>query len=40
MEPMNFFADVREDGVELVGPTQTPGSARTAIAKLVEYSGR
>jgi isoquinoline 1-oxidoreductase subunit beta len=35
MEPMNFFADVREDGVELVGPTQTPGSAVTATAKLL-----
>jgi isoquinoline 1-oxidoreductase beta subunit len=35
MEPMNFFADVREDGVELIGPTQTPGSARTATAKLL-----
>ncbi|MCW3109411.1 MAG: xanthine dehydrogenase family protein molybdopterin-binding subunit, partial [Segetibacter sp.] len=35
MEPMNFFAHVREDGVELVGPTQTPGSARTATSKLL-----
>jgi isoquinoline 1-oxidoreductase beta subunit len=35
MEPMNFFADVRSDGVELVGPTQTPGSARQATAKLL-----
>src|SRR4030095_13027466 len=35
MEPMNFFADVRPDGVELVGATQTPGSARTAVAKLL-----
>lgn len=35
MEPMNFFADVRPDGVELVGPTQTPGSARTATSKLL-----
>jgi isoquinoline 1-oxidoreductase beta subunit len=35
MEPMNFFAHVREDGVELVGPTQTPASARTATAKLL-----
>ena len=25
MEPMNFFADVRDDAVELIGPTQTPG---------------
>lgn len=35
MEPMNFFAHVREDGVELVGPTQTPQSARTAVSKLL-----
>ncbi len=35
MEPMNFFADVRPDGVELVGPTQTPASARQATAKLL-----
>jgi isoquinoline 1-oxidoreductase beta subunit len=35
MEPMNFFADVRTDGVELVGPTQTPASARTATSKLL-----
>ncbi|MGZ5220599.1 MAG: molybdopterin cofactor-binding domain-containing protein [Chitinophagaceae bacterium] len=35
MEPMNFFADVRADGVELVGPTQTPASARTAVSKLL-----
>ena len=35
MEPMNFFADVKENSVELVGPTQTPASARTATAKLL-----
>ena len=35
MEPMNYFADVREDGVELIGPTQVPGNARTATAKLL-----
>jgi isoquinoline 1-oxidoreductase subunit beta len=35
MEPMNFFAHVREDGIELVGPTQTPGSARTAVSRLL-----
>lgn len=35
MEPMNFFAHVRPDGVELAGPTQTPGSARTATSKLL-----
>jgi isoquinoline 1-oxidoreductase beta subunit len=35
MEPMTFFADVRDDAVELIGPTQTPGSARTAVSKLL-----
>lgn len=35
MEPMNFFAHVREDGVELVGPTQTPALARTSVSKLL-----
>lgn len=35
MEPMNFFADVRADGVELIGPTQTPASARQATSKLL-----
>ncbi|MEO6730828.1 MAG: molybdopterin cofactor-binding domain-containing protein [Ferruginibacter sp.] len=35
LEPMNFFAHVRPDGVELVGPTQTPGSACTATSKLL-----
>lgn len=35
MEPMNFFAHVREDGVELVGPTQTPAAAQANTAKLL-----
>ncbi len=35
MEPMNFFADVRQDAVELIGPTQTPGRAREAVSKLL-----
>jgi isoquinoline 1-oxidoreductase subunit beta len=35
MEPMNFFAHVREDGIELVGPTQTPELARTETGKLL-----
>ncbi|HYC87105.1 MAG TPA: molybdopterin cofactor-binding domain-containing protein, partial [Chryseosolibacter sp.] len=35
MEPMNFFAHVREDGVELIGPTQTPDMARNETAKLL-----
>lgn len=35
MEPMNFFADVRADKAELVGPVQTPQSAREQISKLL-----
>jgi len=35
MEPMNFFADVRQDAIELIGPTQTPGRAREAVSKLL-----
>lgn len=34
LEPMNFFAHVREDGVELIGPTQTPDQARNTAAKI------
>jgi isoquinoline 1-oxidoreductase beta subunit len=32
---MNFFANVEADKVELVGPTQTPQSARQAVSKLL-----
>lgn len=35
MEPMNFFAHVRPDGIELVGPTQTPARARADVSKLL-----
>ena len=35
MEPMNFFAHVRADGVELVGPSQTPEAARGATATML-----
>ncbi len=35
MEPMNFFANVTADKVELIGPTQVPASSRTAVAKLL-----
>jgi isoquinoline 1-oxidoreductase beta subunit len=35
LEPMNFFADVRPDAVELVGPTQTPAAARSQVARLL-----
>jgi isoquinoline 1-oxidoreductase beta subunit len=34
MEPMNFFAHVKENSIELVGPTQTPDRARNAAAKI------
>jgi isoquinoline 1-oxidoreductase beta subunit len=35
LEPMNFFAHVKADGVELIGPTQTPGRARKAVSDLL-----
>ena len=35
MEPMNFFAHVREDGVELIGPAQLPEDTRKNVAKLL-----
>ena len=35
LEPMNFFAHVRSDGIELVGPTQTPARAREAVSKVL-----
>ncbi len=38
MEPMNFFADVREDYAELVGPSQTPENARNGVAKLANLA--
>ncbi|WP_345156395.1 xanthine dehydrogenase family protein molybdopterin-binding subunit [Pontibacter saemangeumensis] len=38
MEPMNFFAHVRPDGVELVGPTQTPERARDQVAELLKIA--
>ena len=33
MEPINFFADVKGDKVELFGPTQVPANMRTEVAK-------
>jgi len=36
MEPMNFFADVRDNKAELVGPTQTPQAARKAVSDLLK----
>lgn len=35
MEPMNFFAHVKEDGVELIGPAQLPEDTRKNVAKLL-----
>ncbi len=35
MEPMNFFADVKPDSVELIGPSQTPAAARANTSKLL-----
>ncbi|KEO73991.1 xanthine dehydrogenase family protein molybdopterin-binding subunit [Anditalea andensis] len=35
MEPMNFFAHVKNGSAELVGPTQTPERARMETAKLL-----
>lgn len=38
LEPMNFFADVRDDRAELYGPTQNPGSIPGAVARLTGLS--
>ncbi|WP_350285220.1 molybdopterin cofactor-binding domain-containing protein [uncultured Croceitalea sp.] len=35
MEPMNFYADVTDSKVHLVGPTQTPGWAADLVAQLL-----
>ena len=32
LEPMNFFAHVRDDGAELIGPVQTPEFLRRSVA--------
>ncbi len=36
MEPMNFFANVTNEKIELVGPIQTPEGTARYIAKLLE----
>ena len=36
MEPMNFFADVKKERAELIGPIQTPESLREDIAALLD----
>ena len=33
MEPLNFFADVKDNKVELYGPTQVPANLRSAVSK-------
>ncbi len=38
MEPMNFFAHVNGDKVELIGPSQTPERAREETANLLGIS--
>ena len=35
MEPVNYTADVRDDRVELWGPTQDPGDARDLVSQVV-----
>ncbi len=35
MEPLNFFANVKDGKVELFGPTQVPGSVRSEVSKLL-----
>jgi isoquinoline 1-oxidoreductase subunit beta len=35
MEPMNYFANVTADGVELIGPTQRPDLAQSETAKML-----
>ncbi len=36
MEPMNFFAHVTHDQVELVGPIQTPEQLRVTVSKVLD----
>ncbi|MFT6202464.1 MAG: isoquinoline 1-oxidoreductase beta subunit [Spirosomataceae bacterium] len=35
MEPMNFFAHVKDNSVELVGPTQTPQRGQQQVAQML-----
>jgi isoquinoline 1-oxidoreductase beta subunit len=36
MEPMNFFADVKADRAELIGPIQTPENLRKSASSLLD----
>jgi isoquinoline 1-oxidoreductase beta subunit len=38
MEPINFFADVRDGKADLYGPMQVPGRVRTDVAKALGIS--
>lgn len=38
LEPMNFFADVKEDSAELIGPIQTPEQLRGSASQLLGIS--
>lgn len=38
MEPLNFYADVREEKVELFGPTQVPDSVRKQVSELLKIA--
>ncbi|WP_200977900.1 molybdopterin cofactor-binding domain-containing protein [Echinicola sp. 20G] len=38
MEPLNFFADVKENEVELFGPTQVPDSLRKQVSEKLGIS--
>ncbi|NJX14224.1 molybdopterin cofactor-binding domain-containing protein [Tamlana crocina] len=35
LEPMNFFAHVKQNEVELIGPTQTPKALEDSVSKLL-----
>lgn len=36
LEPMNFFADVKENAVELIGPIQTPKALEESVSKVLD----
>ncbi|MBR07593.1 MAG: isoquinoline 1-oxidoreductase [Rickettsiales bacterium] len=36
LEPMNFYADVKENSVELVGPVQTPKSLEERVSAMLD----
>lgn len=36
LEPMNFFADVKDDGAELIGPVQTPEFMSKTASQVLE----